>query len=210
MKSKPLNEAFVLPEVTEIRTKDGDKLSFVETFKWFKDPITDCRMLMTSYEDVTEIERARQIAQEAEASARALLQEGANSYVLMSESYEVIFASEPLLSMMGFASKEDFPPMRELFPQMTDEEFLAQRQEIADLPIGEMILAETPDLLLCADGSLKSVMRNWRWIKLPKTNERILSIAIEDVTEVEAERARVKMNCVRVQNNSCRLVRKPL
>ena len=127
-RQKPLNETFELPEVVEIKTKDGRKLSFIETFKWYQDPVTQRRRLMTSYEDVTEAEAARQLAED-------YLKAGTGSFLIQNEKYETLYVSEKAFELVKredvyAINSGEMRERRAIFPDFDDDYWIRHRAEI--------------------------------------------------------------------------------
>ena len=183
--SKPLNETFRLPDITEIRTKQGDKLSFIETFKWFEDPFRQHRLLMTSYEDVTDTEENRQNAIKLLNQANAYLQNGVNAYVINDTEFRNIFVSEEFTSLTGY-DEQSFSTAENFYLNFENRDRILQRP-----PTDESVMGERIDLgicgIRCKDGSEKTVRRFSRLFQGPDENNLIL-IAFDDITEVEQAR----------------------
>lgn len=164
MKSKPLNEAFVLPEVTEIRTKEGGKLSFVETFKWFEDPITDRRMLMTSYEDVTELLAEKEKIEILRKRSEKILEVGVNAFIIEDDKDNVLYASPAVMALFKFTSLSQFVVSEDFYVDLDPVDLSDFRAVLARAP-EEKITKWGARKVRCGDGSIVTVEVSYSWFQ---------------------------------------------
>ena len=149
------------------------------SYSWFQD-VDENWMLMIGYTDVSELERARQQAED-------YLKAGLNAYMIQDETYATIYTSDEFKTVLGYKSLSELQSWEHFYADYDEAALYKRRQEIlATLPIGGMHDAGVVGIL-SKSGKIFQMKERFK-IFLGPTGQRYLMTAYEDVTDLIEER----------------------
>jgi len=146
--------------------------------KWILNPAGEGRLLITSFADVTSLEKALKEAQ-------SFLEGNVNAYVVQDEDWRYVYASDQFLKLIGTQDVSSIPDESLLFPQLKELELIKLRDDWLAVDFG--VLAEYPDILSlrCMTGEIKQVKRFARKIKRQSGAGFLTVVGYEDQTELQ-------------------------
>lgn len=127
--------------------------------------------------DVTELQQAR-------ATAESYLKEGLNSYTIVDEDFNFVYASNAALLTFEATELEDIPIGLRLYVDYSEADLMQLRHYLKQLPTGELFEKNEPIQVRTAKGNIRSVHRSQRWFDKVDGSGRLLMTQFEDVTEL--------------------------
>ena len=135
-------------------------------------------------QDVTEINRALEIA-------NTFFDSQLTAFCIQNEDFSFYYISDEFKQIFNIETVEEIGDPAKGFWENRDEVFvLKDSEKLISLPTGEISDETEPFVYVQASGAKLSFKVKSKWILNPAGEGRLLITAFEDVTEVEAARAR--------------------
>ena len=135
-------------------------------------------------QDVTEINRALEIA-------NTFLDSQLTAFSIQNEDFSFYYISDAFKQIFNIETVKEIGDPAKGFWENQDEAFvLKDRERLLSLRTDEISDESEPFVYLQASGAKLSFKVKSKWILNPAGEGRLLITAFEDVTEVEAARAR--------------------
>lgn len=166
-------ELHELPELVELQTSAGQKLIMRESFRWFWGPQSGAPLLMTSYENVSEL-----VAQES--FNETLLVKSPAIILTESRDFRIESCSEAWISTMGYSRDETLGQSLEQFfvPEQRDKVI----KERAAFASGARTLGEFRGQLLSKSGRRIDVKINARVDR--SIDHWVVILTLSDITDM--------------------------